>query len=100
MKVLVIGDTHFPAVHPGYLRFCLDLADKYSCNKFLHIGDVVDFHAISHFEPSPEAKGALDELEAARKEGAMWYKAFPRLTITEGNHDQRVYRSAADSGLP
>jgi predicted phosphodiesterase len=100
MKILVIGDTHFPAVHPGYLRFCEDIAKKYSCNKFVHIGDVVDFHAISHFDTDPEANGALGEHELALEDVRRWYKSFPKLDITEGNHDQRVYKGAAESGLP
>ena len=99
-KVLVIGDTHFPAVHPGYLRFVEDLAERYDCNKFVHIGDVVDFHAISRFGKLPEADGALSELDAAMLEIVKWYKQFPNLLITEGNHDQRGYRAAAEQGLP
>lgn len=100
MRVLVVGDSHFPAVHPGYLRFVEYLAEQYDCNKFVHIGDVVDFHAISRFKPSPEAEGALGELEAAQKELRRWYKSFPKMTVTEGNHCQRAYRAAAEVGLP
>lgn len=99
-RVLVIGDSHEPASHPGYRAFVIDLAAKYHCNKFIHIGDLVDFHAISRFDPHPEAKGAIDEYELAKKNIAKWYKTFPGLTITQGNHDLRVYRAAAEQGLP
>lgn len=100
MRVLVIGDTHFPAVHPGYLAFCEDLASKFECNKFLHIGDVVDWHAISRHEPQPEANDALTEYEAAKRCVAKWKKSFPKLKVTEGNHDNRIARQAASVKIP
>ena len=56
-KVLAIGDTHLPAVHPGYLAFCSDLYDKYDCDTAVHIGDFVDHHAISAHEPSLKLMG-------------------------------------------
>lgn len=99
-KVLVIGDTHFPAVHPGYRSFCEDLADRFSCNKFVHIGDVVDYHAISRHEKQPEADAPLTEYEAALREIRKWEKSFPILSITEGNHDIRPVRMAASVNIP
>jgi predicted phosphodiesterase len=99
-KVLVIGDTHFPAVHSGYLSFCEDLADKHNCNKVVHIGDVVDWHAISRHEKQPEAGDALTEFEQARKHIKKWRKSFPNAVVTEGNHDVRVARQAATVSIP
>lgn len=100
MKVLIAGDTHFPAVHPGYLRFVEDLAEKYDCNKFLHIGDVVDWHSISRFDKQPEAQDALTEYEAAEKCVSTWKKSFPKMVVCEGNHDARLFRQAATVGMP
>lgn len=100
MKVLVIGDTHFPAVHPGYLSFCQDVAERHRCNKFVHIGDVVDLHAVSRFHALPEAPGAEDEHDQALGVIEKWRKAFPKLTITEGNHDIRAYRQAREVNIP
>lgn len=99
-KVLVIGDSHFPAVHPAYLRFVEDLAEKYSCNKFVHIGDVVDWHAISRFVKQPEASDAISEYEAAEKHVQQWKKSFPKMIVTEGNHDRRVIVQAGTIGIP
>lgn len=99
-KVLVIGDTHFPAVHPGYLKFCEDLASQNKCDKFVHIGDVVDQHCISRFDKLPEMPGAEDEYELAKRHVKRWYKSFPSLIITEGNHDYRQYRQASTLGIP
>ncbi len=99
-KVLVIGDSHFPAVHPGYLAFCSDLRDKYKCDTAVHIGDVCDVHAISQHERSPDAQGPVDEYEAAMEDIKKWKKAFPVLHVCEGNHDARICRMAATVNIP
>jgi predicted phosphodiesterase len=100
MNVLVIGDTHCPATHPGYLSFCRDLHSKYKCNKVLHIGDVADFHSVSRHEASPEADGPVSEFEAAQNQILQWNKAFPKAQVCEGNHDKRVYTQAATVNIP
>jgi predicted phosphodiesterase len=99
-RVLVIGDTHFPAVHPSYLNFVQDIAEQYRCNTFVHIGDVVDLHAISRFDALPEAPGAQDEYFQTMKFIKDWYKVFPKLIITEGNHDFRQYRQSRIVNIP
>lgn len=99
-KVLVIGDTHFPAVHPGYLKFCRDLHAEYGCDTVVHIGDVVDLHAISLHDKDPDAQGAVDEYESALEHVKAWYKAFPDARVCEGNHCQRIARMAATVSIP
>lgn len=99
-KVLAIGDTHLPAVHPGYLRFCMDLRDQYRCNEVVHIGDVVDHHAISVHDQHPDAEGPADEYESALAGVHQWYKAFPDAKVCTGNHDARVARLAATVNIP
>lgn len=100
MRVLAVGDTHFPAVHPGYLHFCVDLRDKYKCDTVVHIGDVVDVHAISQHERSPDAQGPVDEYESAMKHIKQWKRVFPVMHICEGNHDARISRMAATVNIP
>lgn len=100
MKVLVIGDTHFPAVHPGYLAFCSDLYAKHGCNKVVHIGDVVDWHAISRHGKQPEANDAITEFSAAQQHVKKWKRAFPDMIVCEGNHDSRIVKQAADVEIP
>lgn len=100
MKILVIGDTHLPAVHPGYLAFCKDLHSKFKCDTVMHIGDFVDFHAISNHDKHPDAKGAGDEYELALSMAEKWAKAFPTAYVCEGNHDARIIRQAASVNIP
>jgi predicted phosphodiesterase len=99
-RVLVIGDTHLPACHPGYRRFCSDLHEKFNCNEVVHIGDVVDHHAISRHETAPEAQGPEDEYEEALTQLRKWVKRFPKAKVCEGNHDIRVYSQAATVNIP
>lgn len=99
-NILCIGDTHIPAVHPGYLAFCRDLQEKYKCDTVVHIGDVCDIHAISRHERSPDAKGPKDEYETSLEVIKKWYDAFPNMKVCEGNHDQRIARQAASVNIP
>ena len=99
-RVLVIGDTHFPAQHSKYLDFVLSIKKKYRCNRFVHIGDVVDHHTISFHKKHPDSVSALKEYELAKLNIKQWYKLFPELSVCVGNHDERVYRLNADIGIP
>lgn len=99
-RVLVIGDAHAPVTHPGYLPFCVDLAEEYDCDKIVCIGDIVDWHAISFHTRHPEAPGPKDEYELAKECVAKWCDAFPKAVVTIGNHDERVVRVAEDAGIP
>ena len=100
MKVLCIGDSHLPAVHPGYLAFCRDTYEHHKCDTAVHIGDVVDHHGVSAHVKHPDADGPVQEYDAAIKCIQKWSRAFPKLLVCEGNHDQRVIRQAASVAIP
>jgi len=99
-RVLVIGDLHLPAVRKGYLQFCQDLHEEWSCNQVVFIGDVIDWHAISFFAAEPNCPGPVDEYTLAKTEVAKWYKAFPKAKVCIGNHDERPQRLAKTVGIP
>ncbi|KKM22340.1 hypothetical protein LCGC14_1626370 [marine sediment metagenome] len=99
-KVLVIGDTHAPCTHPGYLDFCMDLYEQWDCDQVMHIGDVVDNHAVSFHAAHPECPGPIDEYELALENVQEWYRAFPEARICIGNHDERLIRLAETVHIP
>ena len=99
-RVLVIGDTHFPACHSKYLSFVKTIYNKYKCNTVVHIGDVVDHHTISFHKKHPDSVDAIMEYRLAVKEINKWYKIFPWVKVCIGNHDERVFRLNADIGIP
>lgn len=98
-NVLVIGDTHEPFTHSKYLDFCIDTRDKYKCDKIVHIGDLVDNHAISFHEHNPDGRSSGDEVEQARSHLKKWYKAFPEVWLCKGNHDVLANRRAISHGI-
>jgi predicted phosphodiesterase len=99
-RVLVIGDTHAPAMHELYIPFLEKTAEKWKTNKVVHIGDVVDHHSISFHDKHPDSPGALDEYNQASAQVGKLHDLFPRATITVGNHDMRVIRLNAKMGIP
>jgi predicted phosphodiesterase len=99
-RVLVIGDTHFPAVLDGYLPFVKAVKKEYRCDTIVHIGDLVDHHCISFHNKHPEHPGAVAEYQQAMEYIREYKAAFPKMRVMEGNHDKRVRRLAGDAGIP
>jgi predicted phosphodiesterase len=99
-RVLVIGDVHEPASHPGYLSFCQHLAEKWETERVVFIGDILDMHTVSFHPREPGALGAEDEAEQTRRLVSRWHKGFPDATVTIGNHDERVHRLASSVNIP
>lgn len=99
-RVLVIGDTHCPVMAEGYIDFLRDIYKGWQCNAVIHIGDVVDWSAISYHEKNPNCPSAGDEYELAKKQVAQLVAAFPRVTVMTGNHDDLLKRQARSAGIP
>lgn len=99
-RVLVIADTHFPFDLDTYLDFLVDTYNAYNCNRVVHIGDCVDFHALSYHETDADGYSAGDELKLAKKHFARYYKVFPKIDVIWGNHSRMVSRKAMTSGIP
>lgn len=98
-KVLVIGDIHAPFSKSGYLEFCIKMYKKHKCTDVVFIGDIIDNHYSSFHDSDPDGMGAGEEAEAARKEVALFYKAFPNAKVCVGNHDAIPDRKAFKAGL-
>lgn len=99
-RVLVIGDLHEPFCLDSYLDFCVETYNNYNCNKVVFIGDIIDNHYSSYHETDANGMGGADELEFAIKRLSRWYKAFPKATVTLGNHDRIIVRKAQTSNIP
>jgi len=99
-KVLVIGDTHAPALHKGYIPFLKKIYKKHGCNRVVHIGDLVDWNAISFHEKDPSMPGAAEEYREAFKQVRQLHKAFPKVDYMMGNHCSLPSRKAKTIGLP
>jgi predicted phosphodiesterase len=99
-NTLIIGDTHEPFTKDGYIDFCIDLQKQYNCGTIIHIGDLVDNHAVSYHDHDPDGRSPGDEYKLALERCEQWYKAFPNVKICIGNHDRLPFRKAFTAGLP
>jgi len=95
----IIGDTHIPFEREGYLAFVYNIFRKYKVKRVVHIGDLVDNHAISYHEHDPDGLSSGPEASAVMKKLDRWKMAFPKLDIIMGNHDKLPERQAKSSGL-
>jgi len=99
-NVLVVGDSHLPFELSGYLQFVKQTQEKYGCGIIVHIGDLVDNHAISYHEHDPNGKSPVEEMNEADKHLKEWFNTFPELYLCRGNHDSLVDRKSKTAGLP
>lgn len=99
-NIFVISDTHIPFEKEGYLEFCIEQYKKFKCKEVVHIGDLVDNHAISYHEHDPNGDSPIAEMEKADKILQKWFKAFPKVKLCRGNHDRLVDRKGRTNGLP
>ena len=99
-NILIISDTHEPFCHRNYLEFCKETQRKHRCRITVHIGDLVDNHAISYHEHDPDGWSPEYEMKQADKKLAKWFKAFPKVHLCRGNHDNLVDRKGKTVGLP
>ncbi len=99
-NILIIGDSHVPFEHKNYLDFCKETQKKYKCREIIHIGDLVDNHAISYHEHDPNGWSPAKEMKVADKHLSRWFKEFPKVKLCRGNHDDLVNRKGKTVGLP
>lgn len=99
-RVLVIGDCHAPAIHPKYPNFLQSIYDYWKCNKVVHIGDLVDWAAISFHAKETFMPTIEQELEQAKEQVARIAESFPKVDWLIGNHDALPARQLAQIGMP
>ena len=99
-RVLVISDYHAPGALPRFPAFLKRISDKYSCNKVIMIGDLVDNAAICFHQKSPNLITAVQERKRAQKQVDKLYALFPKAEWLIGNHDELHLRQASVVGLP
>lgn len=98
-RVGIIGDTHIPYELDGYMDFCLEQFEAWDVDTVVHIGDLVDHHALSFHDSEPELVGANGEYVNAIERLQPWYDAFPEITCINGNHDLIPARQLRKLGM-
>lgn len=83
-----------------YPDFLWDIYKAWNCNHVVHIGDLVDWHAINFHGRHPHTPGVQDEVSSARRQIEMLTAMFPKVDWLIGNHDALPQRQAEFAGLP
>lgn len=99
MTVGIIGDTHIPFMHKDYISFLKKTFKAWKVDRIVHIGDVVDNHALSYHEHDPDGWSAGHEHDLAQEGMEELYQAFPKMDVVLGNHDKLPERKAKTYGL-
>ena len=99
-NVLVIPDLQEPYAHPDAVEFLRTVGTEYDCDEVVCIGDEVDQHAMSRFDPHPEADGPGVELTKAIRKMQPYYEEFPDVKVCHSNHTRRVYKKLFHAGIP
>ena len=63
--VLVISDLQVPFQHKDAYDFLEEVANAYNITEVVCIGDEIDFHALSDYDPDPDGFSAGHELHRA-----------------------------------
>ena len=99
-RVLVVGDLHSPFDLDSYFDHCVEVYERYNCNRVVFIGDVIDNHYSSYHETDADGMGGGQELELAIKRLERYYHRWPDAHVTVGNHDRIIMRKAQSGGVP
>lgn len=99
-RILVISDTQAPFHHKDALEFLTYYKNVLKPTHVVHIGDAMDFNALSDYVPNPDGLSAGHELQEALKFMKDLYKVFPNVTVLTSNHDVRAFKRAKKAGIP
>ena len=99
-RILFLSDIHAPYQHPDCLKFLKALKVKYKPHLVVSVGDLGDFHDISFHKSDPRLPNATTELDKLQEFSRELEKLFPKLIITQGNHDALPKRRLFDEGIP
>lgn len=98
--VLAIPDQHYPFHHKDSVDFLSAIYETEDCDTVVHLGDLIDGHAVSRFESDPDGFSAGHEFEKAVDELGELYALFPNVKACYGNHDIRIASKAYSAGIP
>jgi predicted phosphodiesterase len=98
--ILVIPDTHIPYHNENMIPFLLWVQEVYQCReRVVHVGDLMDFHAMSFHTSEPDAMSPTEEYARAKDVVSELTDAFPYGDLVLGNHDNIPSRKMVDASV-
>ena len=98
--ILVVSDMHLPYQHKDSIKFLKEIKKEFKPDTTISIGDLLDQHALSFHDSSPELYSAGHELDKAKEYVKELESIFPKLIEVDSNHSSMIYRRALKHGLP
>lgn len=98
--VLVIGDLHAPFMHQDAVAFLRAAKEKFQPTRIVLLGDELDGHALSQYDPDPDGYSAGHELNMGLEQLQPLYKLFPMASVCVSNHGIRPFKKAYQAGIP
>lgn len=98
MKILCVGDTHFPFAKPSYVKRTIEWAKRNKPDVIIQIGDLYDNYAFSKYTKVVNYMTPEQELRRGRKLAEkMWtdlHIAVPKAVLYQmmGNHCARIIK--------
>ena len=72
--ILVVSDMHLPYQHKDSIKFLKEIKKEFKPDTTISIGDLLDQHALSFHDSSPELYSAGHELDKAKEYVNLKYK--------------------------
>lgn len=101
MKILPIGDTHFPFTDYDKLNRIADKVDYVQPDVILQMGDLYDLYSWSRYPGTPNIMTPAEELAEGRQNAEAFWELMKlvapkaRLIQLLGNHDDRIMRTVS-----
>lgn len=89
---LVLGDVHLPYHDERALEAAVNWGAAHNPSVLVLLGDFIDCHRLSKFQPDPDARKFGEEIEAAKAMIRALKAALPgaKVIYKLGNHDERL----------
>lgn len=91
-KALILSDVHVPYHDATAVRIALEHGIKEGCDHLFFNGDLADHFSVSFWQNDPRQRDLANEVQTVVEVLESCKKAFDRITIKEGNHEERLIR--------
>lgn len=102
MKILALGDLHFPFVNRTALAAAISFAKSYKPDHIVQVGDFIDGYNWSLFKRAPDSPSAELEWNQTELAVTQFFEQLSKfkITVLEGNHCRRYMLRAMEANLP